>query len=177
MKAFFLSRLLREKLLLVVLLAAGMVMWLSSVSNRVKAFWQTASLTSTELKTQKQVLAERSRIEAQAKAAVAQLDPARTYNSVRLQAEVYAIARNAGITSNNTIDDAQTLPGPQFSINTVRFSVRNSDWDTLRRFYEDLSKHSPYIGIEEFSLSANAANPRQLTALLRVSSVEITRRD
>ena len=176
MRAFFLSRLLREKVLLLGLLAIAAVMWLSAVSTRVQTFWREASLTSSELNDQKRWLAERERIMAEAKSAVEDLDPSRTYDSVRLGAELDAIARGVGITKDTAIDDSQTSPGPQFSINSVRFVIRNADWEKqILPFYEELSKRAPYIGIEEFTILANRANPAQLTASLRVSAVEIAR--
>ena len=60
-------------------------------------------------------------------------------------------------------------------MHTVQFNLQKSDWDTLKRFYLELTKRSPYIGIEQFSLTADRASPAQLNASLRVSSVEIVR--
>lgn len=174
MKAFFLSRLLREKLLLLSLIAIAAVMWLSSVSTRVRRFWIESSITSSELTTQKSWLGRRAQITADAKTAVERLDPARTFDGARLQAELYSIARGVGI-RNMAIDDSASTPGPQFSINTVRFVMRDVSWDSLQAFYAELSKRAPYMGIEEFSVFGNRANPAQLTASLRVSSVEISR--
>lgn len=175
MKAFFLSRLLREKVLLFGLTAIAAVMWLSAVSTRVRAFWTQAQTTSANLKEQKAWLGERERIQRDAKAAVEHLDPSRTFDSVRLQSELDSIARSVGIVKGTSINDTQVVPGPQFSINSVRFTLANVEWKALKRFYAELSKRAPYIGIEEFAVSANRANPSQLTASLRVSSVEINR--
>ena len=175
MKAFFLSRLLREKILLFGLTAIAAVMWLSAVSTRVRAFWTQAQTSTINLKEQRAWLGERERIERDAKAAIGQLDPSRTFDSVRLQAELDAIARGVGIVKGTSANDNQVTPGPQFSINTVRFTIVNVEWKALKRFYEELSKRAPYIGIEELAVAGNRANPSQLTASLRVSSVEISR--
>ena len=174
MKAFFLSRLFREKLILLAFIFLAAAMWLSSALTRTRTFAQQASATSTELTDQKHWLAGRAQIEAAAKNAVVQLDPSRTYDSVRLQAELVAIAQSVGLSKDTAIDDAQVSAGTQFSLNSVRFVIRNAEWQTLERFYKELSKRSPYIGIEEFSIYSNKANPSQLNAALRVSSVEIT---
>ncbi len=63
----------------------------------------------------------------------------------------------------------------QFSVNTVQVAVRNADLQSLLNFYGELEKRAPYIGLEQFSLTANPANPSQLNAVMRVSSVEINR--
>jgi hypothetical protein len=175
MKAFFLSRLLREKIALVGLIALAAAMWIFSVFGRGRLFSRDFSLTTTELTEQKHWLHERARIEREAKSAVEHLDPSRTFDKVRLQAELDAIARSVGLSKDTSIDDTQTSPGPQFSLNSVRFVIRNAEWPTLERFYNELTKRAPYIGIEEFSMLSNRANQSQLTASLRVSSVEIAR--
>ena len=177
MRTFFLTRLLREKVVLVILVAIGAVMWLSSVSTRVRTFWHQAGMTSTELEDQRRWLTERTRIEKEAADAVQHLDPTRTYDAVRLGAELDSIARAVGINLRDTsIEDTQVSQGPQFSINSVRFVLRNADWQRqIVPFYEELSKRAPYMGIEEFTILANRANTAQLTASLRVSSVEIAR--
>ncbi len=173
MKAFFLTRQLREKVLLLGLVLIAALMWLSAVSGRVEKFWHAAKFASSDLSEQRRWLGERARIEGDAKAAAARLDASRTFDSVRLQAELDSIAHAAGI-GNTSINDTKVIPGPQFSINSVHFVIRNVDWVSLKRFYLDLASRAPYIGIEEFSLMAAQADPNQLTASLRVSSVEIT---
>jgi len=175
MKAYFLSRTLREKLMVLGLVAIAAAMWFSGVSRRVRVFWMEARGTSVELADQRRWLAERGRIEGEAKSAIEHLDPSRTYDGPRLQSELYDIARSVGITRDDSIDDMQVNPGPQFSINTVRFVIRNADYAPLVHFYEEVSKRAPYIGIEEFSIVVNRANRAQVTASLRVSSVEINK--
>ena len=83
--------------------------------------------------------------------------------------------RKIGVRANTTSEIIGTDRTSLFSINSVQFSLRNTDWDSLKRFYLELSQRSPYIGIEQFSLTVNPANPTLLTATLRVSSVEIVR--
>lgn len=177
MKTFFLTRLLREKVVLVVLVALAAVMWLSSATTRVRTFWHSAGMTSTELEDQRKWLSERERIQKEAATAIEHLDPSRTFDAVRLGAELDTIARAVGINLRDTsIEDTQVSQGPQFSINSVRFVLRNADWQRqIVPFYEELSKRAPYLGIEEFTILANRANTSQLTASLRVSSVEIAR--
>lgn len=174
MKVFFLTRSLREKMFMLGLIAIAAAMWLSSVSGRTHTFFRQVSDTSTDLAVQKRWLSERAHIETDAKNAIANLDPARTFDSVRLQAELDAIAHQVGLSKDNNIDDPQVVPGTQFTLNSVRFVVRNAEWTVLEKFYTELTKRAPYIGIDEFSiLPSSKANPAQLTASLRVTSVQI----
>jgi len=173
LKAYFLRRLFREKVLLVAIavLVAGTV--LSAVGRRAAAFWRTQRATTAALAEQSMWLAQRATIEAGAQQAVKNLDPARTLDDTRLVGELNALARSHGLRFTN--DTPQTVSTGQFAVHTVQFNLQKADWDALKRFYLELAQRSPYIGIEQFSLQAERASPAQLNASLRVSSVEIIR--
>jgi hypothetical protein len=175
MKAFFLSRLLREKILLVALAVAVAAVWLNAAGKRADRLWRDVRNTSTDLQEQELVLAEKAPIEARAVAAVARLDPARTYDPVRLQSEVNTIATAAGLGAKANIGDARTERANQFAVNTVQVTIRNADYAALVTFYLELKKRAPYLGLENFDVFASPANPASLTAAMRVSSVEIAK--
>ena len=171
LKAFFLSRLLREKLLLVVIAVLVALTLLSNFSGRVARAWRTQRATTVTLADQAQWLANRAAIEAGAGKAVKNLDPARTLDDTQLVGELNALARAQGLKFTN--DTPRTERSGQFAMHTVQFNLLKMDWNALKSFYLELTKRSPYIGIEQFSLQAERANPALLNASLRVSSVEI----
>lgn len=173
LRQYFLGRLLREKLMLVVFVALGVAMWLSAFSGRANRAWQAHRATEVELAEQKQWLANREAIESAAVQAVQNLDPARTLDDTRLVGELSALGKEHNL--RYTIDTPQTARSGQFAMHTVQINLTRSDWETLQRFYMALSRRSPYIGIEQLALSADRANPAQLNAQLRVASVEIVR--
>jgi len=172
-KAFFLSRLLREKLMLVLLVALGALMWLSNFSRRAAHAWTAHRAMTTELAEQKQWLGNRAIIEAAAVRAVKNLDPAKTLDDTRLVGDLSALARDNNLKFTN--DTPQTERSGQFAVHTVQITLQRADWDALKRFYLALARRSPYLGLEQLSLAADRANPSQLNASLRVSSVEIVR--
>jgi len=171
MKAFFLSRLFREKLLLLGLILMAAVTWFSSASNRTARFWREFRATSVLLEGQRDLLAQQGKVEAEAKAAIEHLEPTKTFDGVRLQAEVDAIARRTGVI-NYSLDNVQTERVSQFSMNSMQLQIRNADYATLVKFYLELSKQAPYIGIEQFRLTVT--NFKHSVAM-RVSSVEIAK--
>jgi hypothetical protein len=175
LRAFFLGRLLREKLLLVAFAAIGLLWWASAFSTRAGRFTQERRRTTAALAEQQQWLDHRLVIEAAAQKAAAQLKPELTLDGTRLLADVSSIAREAGLrnVSGGSLTTKQS--NGQFSIHTLDYTVNRSDWNLLRKFYESLQKRTPYIGIEHFQLTADGVNPAQLSLSLRVSSVEITR--
>jgi hypothetical protein len=174
MRAYFLGRLLREKVLLVAFVLIGAAIWLSGVSERVGAQWRAIKITSEEIKGQQLWLSQRVRIEKEAELAIEHLDPSKTFDNVRLQSELNTLARSAGLT-NYDVSDNRTARTSQFAVHSVQFSVRNADIGTLIKFYQALAQRAPYLGLEQFALAANRANPSQLTASWRVTSVEIAR--
>jgi hypothetical protein len=130
---------------------------------------------STVLATQQQWLDQRADIEAAAAQAIAHLDPTRTFSSPRLLGELSMIADRVGVRSNTSSEILGTERTNQFAVNTVQFAIRNADLASVLSFYDELDKRAPYLGLEQFSLSVNPANPALLNVMLRVSSVEMAK--
>jgi len=168
LKAFFLSRVLREKILLLGLVLIVSGTWFTSVVRRTGRFGREFGVTSDLLTSQRGWLGQRAAVEAEAKAAVEHLDPSKTFDGVRLQAEIDALLRRTGVT-NYSADSVQTERTSQFSKHTMQLQIRNADYGILVKFYLELSKQAPYIGIQQFALSANNGKH---SAALKVFSVE-----
>ena len=174
LRALFLARSLRVKLLLAAIAVAVAAIWLSNLSDRAGRMIRAARATTGVISEQGLWLGNRGAIEASAQQAAGQLDAVRTLDGTRLLAEVTAIAGESGLTSTTSGDPKDESDG-QFSIHTLQFNVTKVDWATLKQFYLALSKRSPYIGIEELSLQGDRGNPSLLNVSLHISSVEIAR--
>ena len=175
MKTFFLSRQSREKILLLGLVLMAALWWLTGALGRGAAFMSDFQNTTRTLERQQMMINARETIQARATAAIQQLDPARTFDTVRLQAELDTMATAAGIT-NKTIGDARTDKTSQFSVNSAQITIRNADYASVVKFYEKLKECAPYINLDQLTMyPTNLANPAQLTVMLKVSSVEIVR--
>jgi len=163
----------------VAFVALGTLMWLSNFTKRAAASWGAVHSVSLELAQQKEWLANRDAIEAGANRAVKNLDPVKTLDDSQLVSELNALARENHLKYAN--DTPQNERSGGFAVHTVQITLQTlgqdprAEWDSLRRFHVELSRRSPYIGIEQFSLAANRTNPGLLTASLKVSSVEIIR--
>lgn len=172
LRAFFLGRLLREKVLLVLFIALGALMWASNYGKRAARDWRDVRAVTAELAEQREWLRNREQIEEASVRAVQNLDPSRTLDDTRLVGELNALAREHKL--NFTNDTPQTERSGQFAVHTVQITLQRADWNALRHFYEAIAKRSPYVGIEQFALRADASGAN-LTASLRISSVEIVR--
>jgi hypothetical protein len=173
LRALFLLRPLREKVLIVALLTIATVWWLQDFAGRVGDFLSEQRSTSLELSDQTEWLSHQDQIFASAKQSASKLDPSRTFDETRLATTVSGLARDAGL-ENTTSGDAQNERSGQFSIHTIGFTVSKTDWGSLEHFYLSLQKYAPYIGIEGLSIVADRANPTLLNASLKISSVEIS---
>lgn len=173
LKIYFIRRSLREQVFLVAFVMLGALMWFSNFGRRAGRFWTEQRNTGGELAVQAQWLANRGTIQTGADSAVRNLDPSRTLDDTRLVGDLSALAREYSLKFTN--DTPRTLRSGQFAVHTVQVTLPRADWEVLKRFYLALSKRSPYIGIEQFSLAADRQNPALLNASLRVSSVEIVR--
>ena len=174
MRAWFMGRMAREKILLLALLAAAAVLWSSDLSERLGGLIREARLTGGRLDVQARWLRDRERIEGEARAAVENLDSSRTFNSVGLSNEISVIANQASIGADLRSNAAGTQQTAQFSVHNVELTLTRVPWDNLVKFYELLSQRAPYISIESFNLSSVRSDTNLLNAKLAVSSVEIT---
>lgn len=176
MKAWFISRHAREKFLMLLFAVGAAVFWFSDLSERGRVVTTDVRETRTILSQQGRWLEEKDRIEQAAAAAVADLDSSRTFDSLRLSAELSTLARNAGIDQSLRSEAQPTQQTAQFSVHTVQLTLNRVGWESLLSFYEALSQRAPYISIERFTLESVRNSPSELNARLLVSSVEIAER-
>jgi hypothetical protein len=176
LRAYFLTRLLREKILLLGFILIGTVWWVSAFSSRSNTFWREQRRTTLDLKEQQLYLERKDQIEADAQKAASRLEPAKTLDGIRLASAVSQAAYDAGLRNNYGSNPLPPQTNGQFTIHSINFQVNNADYEMLERFYLNLHKRAPYIGIEQFTLRApNPNDASKLTLILRVSSVEIPR--
>jgi DNA gyrase inhibitor GyrI len=173
LRAYFLGRALREKLLLLAFIGMGALWWLSAFSGRSGKFWGEQRATTTRLTEQAQWIKNKTSIEQTAAKTAGRLDPAKTLNGNQLVTTVAQLANEAGLRQTSTNGNAVTTASGQFALHSVEYTIRNLEWDSLGKFYEALLQRSPYIAVERFVLNSAPNNPAQLTLVLRVVSVEI----
>lgn len=171
MRTFFFRRALREKVLLVIFAALGLLMWAGRVSGRARALWGEYRSTQAELASQQVWLANRPTLEARAAAAKRILDPAKTISATGLVGELNALAEQAGLSPD--VGSQRTERTGQFSFHVVQVNVRSAEVAALLKFYTALSARAPYIGLEQMTLAVDRANAGKLSANFRVVAIEL----
>jgi hypothetical protein len=172
LRAFFLGRLLREKLLLISFVAGAALFWGMDTSARAGRLSRTVQATSAELKDQDFWIAARPQIETATQEAAAQMDPARTLDPTGLSVAVSQISNETGV----NVSRGPVVHGAssgQFGINTMRLNIVGAEWGPFRAFYQKLQERAPYIAITELAIQPAPRNPAQVTGSMNVVSFEI----
>jgi len=172
MKRFFLSRSGRERVLLLAFAGIAAMAWLLGVADRTRVLWQEQRSLRAEHETQQIWLGNRAVIEARAAEAVHQLEPAQTLNGTRLVGEINTLATQAGLSAE--VSGQRTERTAQFAFHAVQVTFRRADLNALVRFYEAVSARSPYVGLEQMSLTVDRGAPGQINASFRVVAAELT---
>ncbi len=172
LRAYFLGRALREKLMIVAILGIAAVMWATAYSARASRFWRAQRATTAELKMQDMWISRRGEIETATRHAAAEMVPEKTLDATELSVAVRQYASEAGI-NVNTQPSGQTVSSAQFSIHPLRVDVINANWDAFVSFYRKLRARAPYIGMTECTMVPAAGNPKQVRATMTVVSFEI----
>ena len=164
-----------EKLLLTALVALAAVIWLLRVGRSSRPLWLEWRTAATTLATQQEWIDNRANIEVAAAKAIEHLDPARTFSSPRLLGELSTIADQVGVRANTASEIIGTDRTSLFSSTRCSSPCATPTGTRSSASTSSFHRRSPYIGIEQFSLTVNPSNPTLLNATLRVSSVEIVR--
>jgi hypothetical protein len=173
LKAWFLGRLAREKVLVVAFVLLGALIWLSSALERFGETRSAARVVRSELATQALWLSNRPAIEEAAAAAVHNLDASRTLDATFLVAEVQAMAARSGL--QVVVEPPRTQRSPQFAVHTVLVRSQRASLPNLLRFYQEVSAKAPYVGLEKVTLRIDRVASGAVNADLQMTSVELVR--
>ncbi len=168
MKKFYNSRLLRERVLMLVFLGIGFLWWGPTQIGRVRENMQTWRTVSQDRELQELWLAKAASVDERTKLVAKQLDPTRTMNATQAYAEVSRLAN--GLPVEIAVQRPERTEN--FALHTLQATFRRTDMAGLVRFYEGVVARSPYLGIDQCTISADRATPGMLNAVFRIYSVE-----
>jgi hypothetical protein len=162
----------RERIMLAALVLVGSMIWLNSLWRS----WESVSVqyrkVKLELGQQSVWLDNADQFKTELDESLAQLDANKTYNDAELIALIDSLAREHKV--SHDLGASVTVEGELFLQHTLKFSIKNVPLPRLIAFERDLSTRYPYASLEEFSISANKADPRLLNARLTISAYQLT---
>lgn len=172
MKRFFLGCSHREQLLLTALVVLAGLIWASSAHGRFGTQFQAWRSTRGDFALQQLWLDRKDRIDAEAAAAVQSLDPAQTLDPTGLVTQISALAAEAEVSANT--EPAKTTTANQLAVHTVQVTCRRATLASLVRFYEGIQRKSPYLVLEQCSITVERGGAGALSASFVVSSIQVT---
>lgn len=170
MKSIFMARSPREKVLVLLMLVVGLVIWGSFFSDRAAGLMADRGRLNRIHSEFKVYLDNREVIRDRAEEGIRNLDPSRTLDATRLWGEVGALARKHGL--KPSVDSPRTEPGDVFSYHTLVLSVSEADLASLIDFTGELQARAPYVDLEQVVITSRS-NPERLDARYWISSVEL----
>jgi hypothetical protein len=171
-RALFLARLLREKILLVALVLVAAVLWMTNLGGRVGLFLREQRHTQTTLAEQNRWLKKQGEVEKAAKQTSAAFTKERMLNDLGLLTAIQNAVADSGLQRTN-ISPAPDETSSQLAIHTCTFTVNRVDWQALERFFADLDKNPAYIRVKLFNALSPDKSSDALNVSMQISSVEI----
>jgi len=159
MKAYFLSRHIREKMLILGLVIIAIAFWLPSLIGRTNQLLAEKKLAESKIAEQQPWLDRRDEIDAEEAAAVNKLKPELSFDKLKLTSEITKMAEAASVNPAPIIGAATSSKATsrQLSISSIRVTLNNVDMPTLVSFYRELAKRSPYISISDCTIQVRQA--------------------
>lgn len=171
MKNFYNSKLLRERVLMLVFLGIGVVWWGTALAGRTRQNVQAWKSVAEDGKIQQMWLGRGGSIGERTAQVAKQLDAARTMNAAQAYAEVSRIAQGLPL----EMGAQRTDRTDSFALHSLQVTFRRTDMAALLRFYEGIASRAPYLGIDQCTISVDRSTPGQLNAVFRIYSVEAVR--
>ena len=168
MKNFYNGRLLRERVLLLVFLGIGVLWWGTALIGRVRLNVQVWRSVAQEGEIQRMWLAKSASVGDRTALVAKQLDSARTMNASQAYAVVSQLAQGLPL----EMGAQRTERTDNFALHSLQVTFRRTDMTALVRFYEGVAARSPYLGIDQCTISSDRATPGQINAVFRIYSVE-----
>jgi hypothetical protein len=170
-RALFLGRLLREKVLLVALVLVAAVLWLTNLAGRTGIFLAEQRHTRTTLAEQNRWLKNRDAVEKAAKKTSEAFTKDRMLDDLGLLNAIQNAANDSGLQHYNT-SPAPPESSSQLSIHTCTFTVNKVDWGALQKFLATLDKNPAYIRIKQFTIASADKSSDATNVSMQISSVE-----
>ncbi|HQF40426.1 MAG TPA: hypothetical protein PK322_15020 [Opitutaceae bacterium] len=171
MRGFFFRRSWRERILLLVVLVTGVVIWLASVVARARAARDQWAGVGVQLRLQQDWLDHAADIREQLDGRLAQVQAGRSLNANQLVGQLDAVVKRHRFAFR--LDPPTTERKPPVALHSVALSLEKTELAAFGAFADDLRTSLPLVNIEQVVLTPDRRNPAQLDVRLKLSSLEL----
>ncbi|HLP01605.1 MAG TPA: hypothetical protein VK163_06240 [Opitutaceae bacterium] len=172
MRAFFFRRSWRERVLLLVVLTVGVVIWLAAVLARGRTLRERWGETGQMLDTQQRWLAVAPEKAQELQSRLAQVQQGRSLNANQLVGQLDAVIKRQRI-AGYRLDPPTTERKPPVALHSVSVTLDKTELATLGAFVDDLRASLPLVNIEQIVVTPDRRNPAQLDVRLKLSGLEL----
>ena len=173
MRTWFDSRNRREQTLVTLFVLMAAIAWLFIAFGHLRTRLGEWKSTRVAVSDQQLWLDRQKELENGANSAVRNLDPAKTMDATKLVASVTSLASGASL--QPAIDTPTTQRTPQFAYHTIKVTFRRATLPALLNFYDELSKQSPYLNLEQIALQTERTGQGMISATMQISATQITK--
>jgi hypothetical protein len=171
MKHFFFSLQTRERIMALLALVIGAIIWSTASWSRVNSGWDAWRALENENQVQQTWLKNEPAIRQNAAKAIQGLEAGRGYNDSQLVAEALAATKEVGL--NASTETPKTQKAGKFALHTMQLSCRRADMASVVKLYENLRPRAPYISISSFSLQSDRGNSGTVTLTMQLTALEL----
>ena len=171
MKHLFFSLQTRERIMALLALIIGAIIWSTASWSRAHSGWDAWRTLENENQVQQTWLKNEPSIRQNASKAIQGLEAGRGYNQSQLVAEVIAATKDVGL--NASTETPKTQKAGKFALHTLQLSCRKADMATVVKFYENISPRAPYLSISSFTLQSDRGNAGTVTMTAQLTALEL----
>jgi hypothetical protein len=171
MKHFFFSLQTRERVMALLALVIGAIIWSTASWSRVNSGWDAWRSLENENMIQQTWIKNEPTIRQNAAKAIQGLEAGKGYNESQLVAEVIAATKEVGL--NASTETPKTQKAGKFALHTMQLSCRKVDMATVVKFYENISPRAPYLSINSLTLQSDRGNSGTVTMTAQLTALEL----
>lgn len=169
MRKYYFKLAVRERVLFLCFLSLVAVLWSWGGTARAHRLLQRLGSYRTEVATQELWLGKRAQIDALSRQAAQHLQPELTMDSTKLFSEVNRLAQGLSY----DVGGQRTEQSGRIAIHLVQLNLRKVDMAALLRFYAELQKRAPYLGIEQCEFVSDRSEAGRLNASFRIYAIQV----
>lgn len=171
MRSFFFRRNWRERVLLLLVLLVGAVIWLTSALGRLRDLRGRLQVADGELANQGLWLGQKSEIDARLASSIEQVRSGPTLTQAQFVQQWNEIVKKHGLAFR--VDPATTDRKPPVAIHTLKSRLEKADLGKFLSLVDDLAATLPLVNIDKISIVPDSRDPNQLEINLTLSALEL----